>query len=167
VQATHLQTKPKIKAQNKILTPKMLEKKIIAIVGTALIVAIVLAALHAQVRLPSQARIKSLGLEIYWDEDCTEKVESINWGLLEPGESVSRTVYVKLTGNVPAVLNIYAENWTPPEAEDYISLSHNYTGSALVPEEVKGLTLTLNISKNIVGIEAFSFDIVFEAIEYA
>jgi len=109
--------------------------------------------------------IKAIGVGVYWDQACTNPVSSINWGVLEPGSNVSRTVYIRNEGNTAARLAMTASNWSPPNASSYIALSWDYGGQTLNVSEVIQVTLTLSVSANIAGITSFSFDITITASE--
>lgn len=114
-----------------------------------------------QYRVPNVSAIKTLGVSVCWDEDCTMQIASIDWGTLEPSTSATKTVYVKSLSNVALTLNVYAENWNPPQCEQYMALTANPNNATMQPDGVIPVSLTLNIAYNITGITTFSFDIVF------
>ncbi|MEM2589608.1 MAG: hypothetical protein QXT44_07435 [Candidatus Bathyarchaeia archaeon] len=107
--------------------------------------------------------IHTIGLEVYKDQECTQLCTSISWGTLYPGETVTRVVYAKLLGNTPATLIMTYGNWTPSEAQNYITLSWNYTGDTLNPWDVLPIEFTLSVAENITGIEQFEFYITITA----
>ena len=39
--------------------------------------------------------INGVGVEIYWDQACTKRTHSLDWGIIEPGTNSTVTVYVK------------------------------------------------------------------------
>jgi len=55
-------------------------------------------------------------------------------------------------------LSMRAENWSPPEASSYITLSWDYSGQSISPGEVVPVVLTLSVSGDISGITSFSLD---------
>jgi len=55
---------------------------------------------------------------------------------------------------------MYTENWYPSNAADYISLSWDYGGQLVNPDELIPVIFTLSISGSVEGITSFSFDIV-------
>ncbi|MEM2281442.1 MAG: hypothetical protein QXZ68_05580 [Candidatus Bathyarchaeia archaeon] len=107
--------------------------------------------------------IRTIGLEVYKDHECTQPCTSIDWGTLCPGETAPYVVYAKLLGNTPATLSMTYGNWTPPEAQNYITLSWNYTGNTLNPGDVLPIEFTLSVAENITGIEQFEFYITITA----
>ena len=80
--------------------------------------------------------------------------------MVEPGSTNNATVYVRNEGNVAANISLATENWNPSNASNYMTLSWNYDGQQLNPQEVAQITLTLNVSSSVQGIESFSFDII-------
>ena len=116
--------------------------------------------ISVSVRLSSVGTVKALGVGVYWDSGCSQTVSFIDWGLAEPGTVKNVTVYIKNEGNAPITLSLQTANWNPSNAADYISLSWNYNGQTIGPNQVAAITLSLSISSNIQGITTFSFDIV-------
>jgi hypothetical protein len=112
------------------------------------------------VRLSSSGYVKALGVGIYWDSACSQTVSGIDWGSSEPGAVKNVTVYMRNEGTAPITLSLQTANWNPTNAADYISLSWNYSGQTIDPNQVLAVTLSLSISSNIQGITTFSFDIV-------
>lgn len=133
-------------------------------VAVAVVVAIIVVAgllIVVYTRIPTRGRIKAIGVKVYAGPDLTTEVSAIDWGTLEPGGGVEAYVWVKSLSNSPANLTIYTENWIPPEAESFLTLSWNIVTPYLIqPDEVVAVTLTLTVSGDIVGIDTFTFDIV-------
>ena len=107
----------------------------------------------------STGSILTIGVGVYMDSMCTTPLTSIPWGTLEPGESQNINCYIRNEGNSPSTLSMYASNWTPEDAEDYLDLSWNYGGQLLNVDSAILVTFTLNVDQNIEGITTFSFDI--------
>ena len=107
--------------------------------------------------------VKTIGVGVYWDQALTNPVASINWGTLEPGLNVNRTVYIRNEGNTAATLNMTTSNWNPSNASSYMTLSWDYAGQTLSVNEVRQVKLTLFVSASITGITDFSFDITIAA----
>jgi len=98
-------------------------------------------------------------ISMYWDSNCTNKVSSVDWGMVEPGSSKNITVYVKNTENVAMTLSLSAENWSPSNASKYMNLSWDYNGQPINPNTAIRVTLTLTVFANVTGITDFSFNI--------
>jgi len=142
---------------------------ILAVVMTVTVVSVLAATLlTAYQRVPNAGNVRAVGVGVYWDSDCTNNVTDINWEFLEPGETASKTVYIKNKGSIPVVLNMTTDNWDPTSASDNITLSWNREGYVLnttVP--VVQTVLTLSVSSDISGVTNFSFDIIITGTEHA
>jgi hypothetical protein len=101
--------------------------------------------------------VNGLGVGIYWDQACTNRTLSLDWGLIEAGSNNTLTVYIKNECNSPASLSLETSNWTPSAAMGYMSLNWNYTGQVLNVGQVIPLQLTLTVDPTINGISNFSF----------
>jgi len=117
--------------------------------------------------LPSQGAVKAIGIGVYRDRSCSSKVSSIDWGTAEVGSVKTVTVYIRNEGNAAITLSINTTNWSPSTASKYISLSWNYDGQPIDPNQVIQVTLTLSVSSSITGISSFSFDIMITCVEVA
>jgi len=105
------------------------------------------------------------GLNAYWDSGCTNEVTSISWGSMYPGSSKNVTIYLKNTGNVPITLSLTTDSWNPSNAETYFTLTWDYSGGQIQPDEVLQITLTLTVSGDVQGITNFSFNVVITGTE--
>lgn len=104
--------------------------------------------------------IRAIGVDVYFDPECTNQTTTINWGYLQPGESKNITVYIKNNGTVAMVLSHTVQNWSPASAENYITFSWDGDGKTVEAGEVTPVTLTISVAENIEGITTFSFEIV-------
>jgi len=109
--------------------------------------------------LSSTGTIQTIGVGVYTDAQCSSPLTSIAWGTLEPGESQSVICYIKNEGDLPSTLSMYTSNWNPSSAEDYLSLSWNYSGQSINAGDAIQVTFTLTVDASIEGITSFSFDI--------
>ena len=125
---------------------------------------VVSAALRNQT-ISNAGSVKAIGVGVYWDQPCGDTVTSIDWGILEPGFNVNKTVYIRNEGNALARLTIAASNWNPSSASSYMTLGWDYGGQILNVSEVVEVKLTLSVSSEITGITSFSFDITITASE--
>jgi hypothetical protein len=109
--------------------------------------------------IPNGGVIKEINVKVYNDSGCSISLPSIDWGLLEAGSSKNRTIYVKNNGNSPLMLTLSASNWIPSNAANYITLTWDYDGQPLNPNQFIKVVLMLVISPAIHGISSFTFDI--------
>lgn len=124
----------------------------------------VAALLTSETRIPSVGTVKTVGVEAFWDINCTSRVTEIYWGLVEPGQHVNATIYLKNEGNAPITLSINTENWSPSNASDHITLSWDYANQMIDPGTVIKTNLILAVSSNVMGITNFTFDIIITGI---
>lgn len=104
--------------------------------------------------------IRGDGVEIYWDQDCTNRTYSIDWGVIELGSNRTVMVYVRNEGDSAVSLWIITSNWKPSVSSGYMSLIETYSGRILNSDEVIPMYLILDVSQSISEITDFSFDIV-------
>jgi len=114
---------------------------------------------------PNVAAQAGSDIGIYWDEGCSNPVTEIDWSLLYPGGDTDRVVFIRNEMNLRVNLSLDTANWQPPEAEQYINLSWNYTNQILEVNEVIPVTLNLSVDPSINGITDFSVDIVITGTE--
>jgi len=127
---------------------------------TALLVVCILIFSITMNRTISVSAVETRGVGVYWDRNCSNNVTSIDWGTLSPGSVKDVTVYIRNEQKEPIYLILRKENWTPPEASEYLNLGWNYTsGRRMNLGETLHITLTLSVSRYIRGISSFSFDI--------
>jgi hypothetical protein len=111
-------------------------------------------------RVSSQASLKAVGVEVYWDQALTEPALSIDWGILEPGQTKNVSVYAVNRSNVAITLTMATQNWQPTNASNYMTFSWDYAGQVLGVNESLRVVLSLQIEEDISGIASFSFDII-------
>jgi hypothetical protein len=105
------------------------------------------------------ANVVGFGAEIYWDQGCTNRTFSFDWGSIEPGSNKTFTVYIGNEGDSAACLSMATSNWAPSAALSYMTLNWNYSGQILSVCQVIPLELILAVSPSVTGITHFSFDI--------
>jgi len=103
--------------------------------------------------------VKSVGIGVYGDSNCTDRVSSIDWGVVEPGSTKNVTVYVRNEGNVAVSLQLNATNWSPVNASSFVGLSWDYDGKRVSSGEVVEVVLILSLTYKL-DITEFSFDII-------
>jgi len=101
--------------------------------------------------------IASANLGVYSEIECVSEVSTMDWQTLRPGESKSKTVYVKNTGTVTLNLSMTTTDWSPLGASSYITLAWTREGTEIQPDEVLAAVFTLTVSGSIQGIPSFDF----------
>ena len=108
----------------------------------------------------SVGTIKGIGVGLYSEYACTNRVTSINWGVLEPGSNKTITIYVRNEGNAAATISQTTQNWNPTAASSFLTLRWNYAGQTISVNQIFQVKLTLVLSSTVTGITNFSFDTV-------
>jgi len=109
--------------------------------------------------IPNVASVKAVGVGVYWDAALTNKVSSIDWGVLDPSSNKNITVYIRNEGNSAVSLTMNTANWNPSTASNYVTLTWNYGGLSINVGAVTQVKLTLSVSASVTGITNFSFDV--------
>ena len=134
---------------------------IIAIAVTGIFLTVVSAGvLTASQSVTSSGTITAVNVGVYADSGCTQSCSNIDWGTLPPGNSTNRIVYVKNTGTVPVTLSLSTTNWTPSNANNYLTLSWDRTNYVLNAGSSIQATLTLTASSGAGSLTSFSFNVV-------
>jgi hypothetical protein len=110
--------------------------------------------------VPTTGTVTAINVGVYSDLAFTQECTSINWGTISPGNQITRTVYIKNTGTVPATLTMTTASWVPSNANTYLTLNWNRQDYALGVGASVPAILTLTVSSNTAGITNFSFNIV-------
>jgi len=106
---------------------------------------------------PPEPRVE---IDVYSDVDCTDKLIEIEWGSIEVGSSIDRTICVKNAGDVEVVLSLLTENWNPLAMEEKLELKWDYGGKAVKSGDVVEITLTLLVDSSTSILGGFSFDVI-------
>jgi hypothetical protein len=104
--------------------------------------------------------LKTISIEAFWDAALTNRVNVIDWEILEPGAQKSFLIYFHNEGNSAVTLTKSTSNWNPTVASNYLTLNWDYNGQKIKAGENLQVTLTLSVSESITGITNFSFDII-------
>ena len=123
--------------------------------------------------LPLGARVSSntillraANLGIYSDSACTQALTSVDWGMVSPGGSVCKTIYVKNLGSYRQRLSLLTANWNPTTAEETIAVRWNMEGARVAARQVVAANLTLTASSSASGLATFSVDLVITGTGY-
>ena len=134
---------------------------LIAIIATRIFLTLTTAGLvSVNLAVPSSGNVTTVNVGVYSDSSCTHNLTSIDWGTISPGDSVTRTIYVKNTGNTQITLGMTKTNWNPINANGPITLTWNRESNTLNVGQITTATLALSVSESISGITYFSVDIV-------
>ena len=117
--------------------------------------------------LQSSGTVTAVNVGVYSDSGCTQNCTSIDWGTMAPGNSSTRTIYIKNIGTIPMTLSMTTGSWVPSNANTYISLSWNQGGTVLSAGQSTAATLTLSASASAGNITSFSFNITITGTEQA
>jgi len=146
-----------------------LEKSLgIALVATVVIAAIVV--LTYSYRISNVGRVKGIGVSVYSDALCTNRLTMIDWGVIGPNEVKGVIAYVRNEKNTNVTLDMSTSNWVPWNISTALSCTWNYTvGSKILVGEVSPPYLVSLISNSNLywfpSNSTFSFDININATE--
>jgi hypothetical protein len=104
--------------------------------------------------------VSSPNLGVFSDSQCTQTLSSFDWGSIEPGASVTKTIYIKNTGDVQLTLAMVSSGWGPSAAENFMDLTWNREDYALAVGQTTAAVLTLTVDSDINDITVFNVDIV-------
>jgi hypothetical protein len=137
---------------------------VLAIAAMGMVVS-ALGVLVATRTISNYGNVSAVGVGVYWDSSCTNMVLSIDWGALEPGASVDKTIYIKNEGSLPVLLGMTTEDWSPASASSYMTLSWTRESYVLNSGSVVQAVLTLSVSSGVSEITDFGFDIIISGTE--
>jgi hypothetical protein len=133
---------------------------IIVLVITALALVVTTAAvLTSNQTVPLNGTINAVNLAVYTDSGCTVPATALSFGTLNPGGTGTQTVYVKNTGNVPETLTMTSGNWSPSNANTYLTLSWNRQNTVVNAGANVQATITLTAAANTGTLTTFSCDV--------
>jgi len=132
-------------------------------ISTAAIIAIK----PTNIKIPSYAKVKTIGLKVYWDDLGTDEIISIDWGTLEPNSSKTINIYIDCLGNTDVTLSLTTNSWIPPHTLIYITLSWDYMGQTISPDGLLLVHLTISVDDSVRDSEPLIEDFSFEIIMYA
>ena|SRR3990172_12628478 len=134
---------------------------IIAVAVTGLFLTMLTAGLLTTSQtLTSGGTITAVNVGLYSDSSTTQNLTSIDWGIIAPGNSTTRTIYVKNSGTIPITLSMTTSNWSPSNATQYLSLAWNREGYVLNTNSSISAAITLNATSAAGNLTNFSFNIV-------
>lgn len=111
----------------------------------------------SQKPVPSNGRIKTVGVQVYSDVGLSNILPAIDWGFVDPGATLTHSCYILNNGNFPCKLSMLLSDWVPAEASTYITLTWNAEDVTLPAGDSVQAILTLSVSDVVTGIDTFSF----------
>ena len=159
-----------IKVNLKKINSKQLNFKKVNLRITAVIILMILAislTLTTYAALTTKTTVLSTGgvnvtanLGVYSDSALQNNLTAINWGSPTPGTNVTKTIYIKNTGEgVSLALSMATSGWVPTNANGPITLVWNQEGTRLLPGQSTAAVLTLIVSPAVVDITDFTVSI--------
>jgi hypothetical protein len=131
---------------------------ILVVVGLGVVLStVVFGILSANQSVQNSGNIKTIGVSVYSDSGCTQKLTTITWGSLTPGTKQNVTGYIRNEGTVATTLTMTTGSWNSTQASTYLKLSWNREGYQLAHQTTSQVTLTLTVPSNITGVTGFSF----------
>jgi hypothetical protein len=120
----------------------------------------VMSAVQTSLTIANSGTISTVGVGAYYDSACTNRISSIDWGLIAPGGQKSVSVYIRNEGITAITIAQSTSNWNPSTASSFLSLSWSYNGQTINPNASLQMTFTLKVSPSVNGVAGYSFDIV-------
>lgn len=165
---TYLMNKAAVATTNAVNEVTTVSRRIIEIVAVVLLIACILgASVYAVVSytatMTSTGSITGVGVSIYADAQGTINLNQINWGNIPPGGSVTASIYVKSTSNVPITLTYSTSGWSPASLAPLMTLTWNYNNATIQPGVIIKIDLTLAASTSAPPGTSFTFNIVIVA----
>ena len=144
-----------------MITRRISVGALIAVVATGLFLTLLTSGLlMSSQTVQSGGTVNSVNVGVYSDSGCTQNCTTLDWGAITPGNSVTRTVYVKNTGTLPLTLSMTTGNWVPSNANTYLTLTWNQGGVVLAAGNSVTAILTLTASSSAGNLTSFSFNII-------
>jgi hypothetical protein len=98
-------------------------------------------------------------IDVYQEVNCMNPVQSIDWGMLSPGEEKNVTIYVRNEGESSTVLALDVYGWSPVEAPNYMTVTWNYSGTPVNSGQTVAIQLKLRVDARISGVTNFGVTI--------
>jgi len=136
---------------------------VIALAFLCVLVSVSLGQVIFQTNIANYGTLRVIGVSVFWDEACTNRVTSIDWGAIFPGSSIQKYFYVRSDGTATETLLMSYGNWTPAAASSYFVLTWNCSNYALSAKAVVCANLALAVQPNITGVTDFDFMILVQA----
>ena len=109
-------------------------------------------------RVPRGFAVETLNVGVYWNAECTDKVEFLDWGTLTPGSDRRVRLYLRNEElDTSCYMTFWTTEWNPSEAKQYLTLQWNYDARSVPRSRIVQVDLEISVPKDIAGITDFSF----------
>jgi hypothetical protein len=98
-------------------------------------------------------------IDLYWDAECKNVVQSIDWGTIVAGDASNVTVYVRNEGAENTILGLNISGWTPLEAASYLNIGWNYSGTPVPSGVTLPIMLVLTVDQDIYNVTNFGVNV--------
>ena len=98
-------------------------------------------------------------IDLYWDAQCKNAVQSIDWGTLVAGNTGNVTVYIRNEGAENTILDLNVSGWSPLQAASYMNIDWNYSGTPVPSGTIVPIMLVLTVDQDIYNITDFGVNI--------
>ena len=134
------------------------------VIGVIALIAVMGAVLATFAALSSRSisntvGVTAVGVGVFSDSGCTTPLTSINWGMLNPGDAPTRTIYVLNNGTVPVTLTMATSLWNPQAASGNFTVAMDKNNTSLAAGLSTPAVLTLGVSSSAPGIASVTFNI--------
>ncbi|HLN44608.1 MAG TPA: hypothetical protein VK209_02770 [Candidatus Sulfotelmatobacter sp.] len=103
--------------------------------------------------------VTSFNVDLYTDASCTTPCKSLDFGAVNPGSTITKTIYVKNDATIPMTLSMTSSGWNPKSARSCLTLSWNRANYVLNAGSSVQATLTLAAASNTGTLTTFSFNV--------
>lgn len=110
--------------------------------------------------ISSSGKITKIEVEVYLDVFGNIVVEEIDWGFIDPGETLNRTFYIQNKGNYPhVILTMNVTDWVPEIAESYLNMTWTMENIVIDKDSIYPFTLSLSCAPDVQNFTDYSNDI--------
>lgn len=106
----------------------------------------------------------SIGVQVYSDVGLTTVINSIDWGVILPNDTVWRDTYVKNVGSVPVSL-VISVVWLDNASASVFDTFDSYDASILMPNDVLPVSFGVTAGFDLSGVSSFAYDIHITAVQ--
>jgi len=129
---------------------------LLSVILVASTAAVTYAVLSSSGKIGSSGRIIAIGAKVS-AVGSNQDLTNIEWGDLTAGATATRQISVTNNGTVPTTLSMSADDWIPLIAQQYLTITWNYTsGTLLQPGASQTITMTINVNQYVTGVNTYT-----------